>query len=463
MKGDNKMKSFGLFNQSLEERRDMILNGKLMNTLLFLSVPTLVMCLIQSLIPIIDSLFLNRTSGYVVAASVGFVVPIINILNGMSMGLGVSGMAMIGSANGSGNKELVRKIATQLMVVGFLAGIVMAPFCFVSGLIATRFINSEIAGDVFIYLGLYSFVMPFLFLTAIFNSIKNGIGQPEATLYRMIFLLVGKVVFNTIYLYVLHLGTIGSVLGSLSSYFCISVWMYYDLFIKDSDLKLSLKDFHFDKEIIEETFRLGVPAMINHMTVNVGFVLINMEVQKYGGNIMNAQTIAINLSTICFLIPSSLSTTVTTMVSMNIGVGRSERAKNTFYRASIVAIIISFIIIVVFFPFAKPLVLLFHTSESMLGITIDAVKIYTVAIIGFSLYMIAQGAFIGLGKTKIPVFTGVLRIWLLRYLFILAFENSMGVYSVFWGNVFSNTVAGLICFVIALKVPWESSVKLVHS
>ena len=99
----------------------------------------------------------------------------------------------------------------------------------------------------------------------------------------------------------------------------------------------------------------------------------------------------------------------------------------------------------------------------MLGSTIDAVKIYTVAIIGFSLYMIAQGAFIGLGKTKIPVFTGVLRIWLLRYLFILAFENSMGVYSVFWGNVFSNTVAGLICFVIALKVPWESSVKLVHS
>ena len=41
--------------QSNEERRKMILNGKVINTLLFLSVPTLLVGIIQALIPLSDS------------------------------------------------------------------------------------------------------------------------------------------------------------------------------------------------------------------------------------------------------------------------------------------------------------------------------------------------------------------------------------------------------------------------
>ncbi len=449
-----------LVHQSLEERRQMILHGGVLKTLLFLSVPTLLMGMVQALVPIADSFFLNQTSGYAVAAAVGFVVPIISILNGTSTGLGVSGMAMIGNANGRGDRAEVKRISTQLMAFGFLLGIAVAPLSFVSGLIIAKFINPEIAHEVYVYMGLYSFVMPFLFVAAIFNAIKNAVGQPEATLYRITLFLVLKISFNYLYLNIFGLGTVGSVMSSLSSYSCIGAWMYYDLFIKKSELQLSLKGFSFDKEVIGEILRLGIPSMLNYMTVNLGFVLINLEVQKYGGSILNAQTIASNLSAICFLIPSSLGTTVTTIVSMNMGLGEEKRAKKSFHTACIVSVVMSIIIIAIFIPTAKPLVKFFKPGENMMKMTEEAIEIYTLAIIGFSIYMVAQGAFIGLGKTKIPVFTGVLRIWLLRYLFILIFEKSMGVYSVFWGNLFSNTVAGTICLLMALNISWKTNVRL---
>lgn len=62
----------GFLSTNVEKRREMILNGNILNTLLFLSFPTLLMGMVQSLIPLSDGLFLNRTSGYLVAAAVGF-------------------------------------------------------------------------------------------------------------------------------------------------------------------------------------------------------------------------------------------------------------------------------------------------------------------------------------------------------------------------------------------------------
>lgn len=79
----------GLLSSNVQKRREMILNGNILNTLLFLSLPTILMGMVSSLIPLSDGLFLNHTSGYLVAAAVGFGQPIINILNALSLGLGV--------------------------------------------------------------------------------------------------------------------------------------------------------------------------------------------------------------------------------------------------------------------------------------------------------------------------------------------------------------------------------------
>ena len=41
---------------------------------------------------------------------------------------------------------------------------------------------------------------------------------------------------------------------------------------------------------------------------------------------------------------------------------------------------------------------------------------------------------IGLGRIKVPLVLGFLRIWLLRYIFILCTESFLAYYSVFWGE-----------------------------
>ena len=437
----------------------MILNGNILNTLLFLSFPTLLMGMVQSLIPLSDGLFLNRTSGYLVAAAVGFGQPIINIINALSQGLGVASMAIVGQINGTGDLEEVKKVSTQIMVFSFIIGLVVAPTSIIFASVVSKSISPEIAYDVFLYLSLYAIVIPMLFMAAIFNAIKNATGQPEATLIRMIILLLLKIIFNSIFLAVLHWGVIGAVMASLCSYIVIAIWMYYDLFIKESMTKLDLRGFSFDFKLLKRLLKLALPTMLTYSLINFGFFLINMEVERYGAYVLTAQTIASNINAMCFNLPSSIGTTVTTMVSMNIGARKPRNAKKSFIYGCRVSVIISLIIIVLFLPSSNYLVRLFQDNETIVNLADHSLKIYTFSIIGFGIYMVSQGAFIGLGRTRLPLFMGILRVWFIRYIFILITKRWLGVDSVFWGNLVSNYIAGFLFYYIMTKTPWKSVLK----
>lgn len=449
------------FTKSVSERRKMILEGDIFKTLLFLSIPTMLMALVQSLIPLSDGYFLNNYGGVLVAGAVTFSQPVINILIGLSQGLGAASMAIIGQYNGRGDLKRVKHYSLQILIFSFIMGIVVAPICVLIAFVLSKNVNPEVAPYIFKYLSLYSLVMPLLFLSAIYNGIKNAMGQPEATFIRMIILLILKITFNIIFLKIFYLGIVGAVLASLASYLIIITWMIFDLFVKKSEMKLTLKGFKFDFIAIREVIKLAIPSMFSYMFVYLGFFLINMEVQAYGPKVLNAAGIASNINSLSFTVPSSVSTTVTTMVSMNIGVGNGKKAKEVMYKGLILAFILSIIVVIFFSPGAPELVKLFQKNTNdpeIIKLATYALNVYTFSVFGFAPYMVIQGTFIGLGRTKPPMIMGIMRIWLFRFLFILATKPYLGVKSVFWGNLFSNYIAAIIFFIAIQFVSWESKI-----
>ena len=98
-----------LFKTNLDERREMILNGDIVKSILFLTIPTFMMAIVQTLIPFSDSLFLNIKLGTDVGAAISYVQPAINILISLSQGLGVVAMSIIGQLNGKDDVVGVKK------------------------------------------------------------------------------------------------------------------------------------------------------------------------------------------------------------------------------------------------------------------------------------------------------------------------------------------------------------------
>jgi Na+-driven multidrug efflux pump len=236
----------------------------------------------------------------------------------------------------------------------------------------------------------------------------------------------------------------------------ITVWMFYELFLREGPDRLELKDFHFDVSIVKQLARIGFPAMLTSFMLNLGFFLINTETQKYGPVVLNGQGIASNITSVCFTLPGAFSSAVTTMVSMNIGAGNPAKAKRSSVAGCIISAITAVAVISIIIPLSSHLTLFFTRQADVLAIADRALHIYTYSVVGFGVCMTIQGAFIGLGRTKVPLVLGVLRIWFLRYIFILATEHALQYYAVFWGNLFSNYAAAIIAIVLLSRVRWVS-------
>lgn len=449
----------GFLKQDTEQRRKLIINGSITKTILLLSLPSLMMGVVQSIIPLIDGLFINNVSGTIPASAVTYCVPIIGMIIGLSQGLGSAGMAVIGQANGRGDLAEGRRISTQLVIFSSLLGVVLAPLLYAVAFPISASVTHEISSDVFLYLALNTFVIPFSFLESIYNAIKNANGRPEATFVRMVILLVLKIIFNTLFVAIFKWSVTGAAMSSLAANFIITVWMYVELFVKKGSDRLKLKGFRFDWHIINNLVRVGLPAMLANLMVYIGFFLINNEVEVYGAIVLNGQGIASNISSIAFTVPSSFAAAVTTMVSMNVGAGREKRARQSCWAGCLVSAISAVVLIAVIEAITPYVTVLFTRDNDVLEVANRALHIYTYSVVGFGVCMVQIGAFIGLGRTWRTLILGVLRIWLLRYLFILATESMLGVDSVFWGNLFSNYACAAITTVMIFKVKWVSVIK----
>ena len=376
-----------------------------------------------------------------------------------SQGLGVATLVMLGRLYGKGRILAVKETMLQIFVFSFFIGLLLIPVCMFTALLISNNTTSEIRNNVYIYISLYSLIMPFVFLATIYNSSKNAIGRPEVTFVRIFLLLILKIIFNSIFLYVLKMGIVGAVMASLFSYIVVTIWMFYDLFLKSGDIKLNLRSYTIKLPIIKRLLKIGFPSMLNYAFLYLGFFLINKEMEKFGAVALNAQGIASNINAICFILPSSIGTTVSSMISINMGIGNVKKSKDVFKVGWITGVTISILTIALILPISLPLVLTFTKVQKVIEIADKALHIYTYSVIGFSVFMIAQGVFIALGRTKVPLVMSILRIWLLRYIFILLTQKYLGLYSIFWGNLFSNTLAGIIFFMLVKVIDWKKGIK----
>ena len=131
-----------------------------------------------------------------------------------------------------------------------------------------------------------------------------------------------------------------------------------------------------------------------------------------------------------------------------------QSKKSTFWGCGFAAVA-AMVIIAVIVPLSGYLTILFTRDPEVLEIAGWALKLYAYSVIGFGICAAVQGAMIGLGRIKVPLVLGFLRIWLLRYIFILCTESFLAYYSVFWGNLFSNCAAAVIFLIFLAKMRWE--------
>lgn len=445
-----------------KDKRKLILKGNLANTFITIAIPMMLISFIQPMNPIIDNLFVSRI-GDTQLAAIGFVNPIINFATAFGTGLGFAGIALIGQCIGREDDAKAKSISLQLIIFSLVIGVIFAALIMVYGQFALENLKGQLLLNTKIYLSVISLGVPLNFFNSTYVAVKRAYGETTRPLYLNIFSLGLKAVLNYGMIFIFNLGLIGAAYATIMTNMIIVIIETVDLFVIGSDHRLSFKNFSLEKSTAWMFVKLGFPTALSGSSSQLAFILMNGQAVSYGEEVLTAYGIANSLNSLFFGPMTAAGTALATIVSQNIGAKQSERAREATNKALSITFIASIFLGIILVASSRPLVKLFSNTPEIVNHGTTAMQIYSVSIIGWAIFQTQLGAFIGTGQTKVPFYTSVIRIWVIRIPFVYLCQlinPGMQEYIIWYSMLVSNVgVAAYTTFKLK-RINWKYKLNI---
>jgi len=246
-----------------QDKSELIQNGDMYKVLLTLSIPIMINSIIQTLYNLVDGIWVSKISSVHFAAT-SFVWPINFLFVALGIGLSIAGTSLLSQLLGAGKLKEAREYTTQLMISSFSLSIVFM----IVGVITSPYIIKLMGGEgdfanlANIYLRISFLDLPFMFLYFNINSMMNAQGNTVTpTILSAISALI-NVVLDPVFIFTFNMGIAGAAWATVISRVVLALFGVRFIFKEGNDLKPDFRGFKFDKHILKEIVRVGLPASI---------------------------------------------------------------------------------------------------------------------------------------------------------------------------------------------------------
>lgn len=442
-------------------RKELILNGSIYRVLLTLSIPLMVNSMIQTMYNLVDGIWVSRISSVHFAAT-SFVFPVNFLFIALGIGLSVAGTSILSQLIGAEKEELGRKYSTQIISVSLLISILFTA----AGVFLSPYIISAMGGtgDILkygnIYLRITFLELPFIFLFFNLNSIRNAQGDTlTPTILSGISALM-NIILDPIFIFTFGWGIAGAAWATVLSRALLAVYGIKIIIAKDNVLRPDFRNFKFDKNILREIVKVGLPATIGQSGAAFGFIVLNGFIVSYGTATMAAFGMVNRITSLIMQPAMGIGAALTAVIGQNIGAGRPHRVREAFNKASILTLSMGIGGCILLLILNRPLVTFFIQSKDDMdvinqGITYMSYVAFTMPLMG--MFSVFQGIFQGSGHTKYSMAMEVGRLWLIRIPMILIFKyfTGLGSTGIWIAMSVSNLIIDLYGYYIYRKGSWS--------
>ena len=335
----------------------------------------------------------------------------------MSFGIGFSTSItpLIAESDAQNDKNKTKSILSN--------GIIL---CSILGLILTALVL--ICKPIIYYMGqpeiVVSAAYPYITLVAIslfpliifqsFKQFSDGLSFTKIAMISTVIANVINVVMNYILIYgefgFPKLELVGAGIGTLISRFIMLLIIIYLIKSnsKTNQYINNLFSFEYSSKIIKKIFNLGYPSALQ-MMFEVGFFISGIWVCGIIGiNYQAANQIALNLSSLTFMVALGLSVAATIRVGNQKGLNDYKNLKRIAISIFLITIMIEFIFALIFIIFSDLLPWLYldnyGSSDVLETVTLASKLLIVVALFQIfdGIQIVAQGALRGIQDVKIP-------------------------------------------------------------
>ena len=307
-------------------------DGSPSEALLAFAVPLILSNLFQQFYNITDSVIVGRYVGEQALAAVGASYSITNVFIAIAIGGGIGSSVVISQFLGAGNLPKM-KTAVFTTLINFLA---VALFLGIFGALFNdrilQWVNTpeDIFSDAAMYLAIYFFGLPFLFMYNVEASIFNSLGDSKTPLYLLIFSSLLNICLDMVFVIYFDKGVFGVAVATLIAQGAAAMLSFCLLMKKLQGYGSGERYAFYDKEIAASMVKIAIPSTLQQSIVHMGILLVQSVVNSFGSAALAGYSAGTRIESLSIVPMLAMGNAMSTFTAQNIGAGKMDRVKEGY-------------------------------------------------------------------------------------------------------------------------------------
>ncbi|SDB47637.1 putative efflux protein, MATE family [Pseudobutyrivibrio sp. YE44] len=427
-------------------------------SVVMVALPTMLEQILSVLMQYVDTAMVGHLGANATAA-VSTSTTITWLIGSIPVAFGVGAMTQIAQAIGAGESHKISQVAKLSLFFAVGVGVVVEAIClvccpFVAGWMGASEAISEAATRYFFWV---SVPIVFKSLNIVLASAIRATKDTKTPMYIGIGANLLNVVLDYVFIYWFALGVDGAAyatcIAAVAGGVCTLI-----AFLKHKEFRFEGKFFEIDKESVTRMWKLALPVLLINVASTSGYVVFAGLVSHMGTIIFAAHSIAVGAEELFYIGGYGFKSAANTMVGISYGEQNYEKYR-AVCRSSIIATIgIMTISGVLLYAFAGNLMGFFTNDPEVIALGTTVLRMVAFNEPFFGLYIISEGIYYGLGRTRYPFIIECCGMWLVRILstFIGIHFFGMGLIYV-WCCMIADNVLKAIFLTVPVRRLWAKA------
>ena len=380
------------------------------------SIPMLIGNIAQQLYSTVDSIVVGHYVGDGALASVGSVLPILNMLLVLFIGISAGASIMVAQYFGAKNREKLSTTIGNCITVTAIVSIVLmfAAPPFVRNILELLNTPASIIDGCEDYLVISMVGIAGMAYYNILSGIIRGMGDSVSALIYLIVATILNIILDIWFVASFKMGVAGVALATIISQFVSSALCLIKLTRMKEYFTLDFSTLTLKKDCVKTLVKLGLPSGLTQAIMSSAMIVVQALTNQFGEQFIAANIIVMRVDGFAMMPNLSFGTAMTTYAGQNIGAKKFDRVTSGAKQGLLISVICSTLITGIILLFGKYLMMAFTETAALVDLSVHLMKILAAGYIAMAVTQSLGGIMRGAGDTVTPMWITLITTIFLR-------------------------------------------------
>ena len=287
------------------------------------------------------------------------------------------------------------------------------------------------------------------------GSIFRGIGDSKTPFITVLIACICNIFGDLLFVAVFHMGAAGAATATVLSQGLSVVLSLVIIRRRSLPFDFDRSFIRFDRQIIGEVVRLGLPIAVHELMVQISFLLMLVIVNGLGVTASAGMGVSQKIIAFIMLVPSSFMQSISAVIAQNYGAGKYKRAERALGQAILTSFVISLFMFWISFFHGDFLAGIFTGDKpEVIAASADYLKAYAIDCLMTPVFFCFIGFFNGIGMTRFVMILGIVSAFCVRIpvAYIMSRQVPVSMFKIGLATPASSVVQIIMCLICLVYV-----------